>query len=395
MKTELPCSVVRDMLPLLADGLLSAESERILHRHLEGCEACRGVFADMTAPEPETEADRAELDYLKKLRSRKNRLVAAVLMSVALIGGAVFAWLHVQAGKAAVSYDESSKTLVVYAAGEGKRLELPEEAVAQAQTLDAQYDSFHMALYLPLLRNEAVPLREYLPAYLERTEKGFDFIRTYLRENCTDSYPAGRADKYVELNVQPEGEYTWSELEDRIVLDIGSMYWHREELYILSLLGGNGVQWRQLGYAWYLGSCLNPYSEALANSSMELLKEQPYYEAYLRLGGTEELTPENYRRLNDAAAFLCLRDGMFWGTAYESAPLYRTALYKGPAAAKDPGNKMSVSMATSFVAYLADEYGFSQLSAFCFGQLSFEQAFGTDFNSTYDAWAAHILHTAG
>ena len=145
MKTELPCSVVRDMLPLLADGLLSAESERILHRHLESCEACRGVFADMTAPEPETEADRAELDYLKKLRSRRNRLVAAVLISVALIGGAVFAWLHVQAGKAAVSYDESSKTLVVYAAGEGKSLELPEEAVAQAQTLDAQYDSLAAA----------------------------------------------------------------------------------------------------------------------------------------------------------------------------------------------------------------------------------------------------------
>ncbi len=394
MKTTLPCSVARDMLPLLADGLLSAESEAILRQHLESCDACCKLFAEMSEPEMPSELDKLELDYLKKVRVKRNRMIVGMLLAVVLLAAGVFAWLHAQAGKTAVSYDEGSRTLVVYAAGKGKSLELPEE-VAEAQTLDAQYDSFRMALYLPLLSKADTPLEEYLPVYLERTESSIDFMRTYLRENCADSYPARRADKYVELNIQPEEEYTWSELEDRIVLNMGSLYWHREELYILSLLGSNGVQWRQLGYAWYLGTCLNPYSEALANTSMDLLKELPYYDAYLRLGGTEELTPENYRKMYDAVAWLCLSDGMFWGTDYESAPLYRTALYKGPAAAKDPGNKMSVYMATSFVAFLADEYGFSEVSAFCFGQLSFEQAFGTDFNSAYDTWASHILNTAG
>lgn len=394
MKMTLPCSVVRDMLPSLADGLLSAESETLIGQHLKSCDACREIFADMTEPEAIPENDRAELDYLKKVRSRRNRLVAAVLLTVAFIGAGLLVWLHTQAGKASVSFDEGSHTLVVYANGEGKKLELPEE-VNQARTLDAQYDSFRMAMYLPLLSDAEAPLPEYLPAYLERTKNSFDFIRSYLRENCADSYPAERADKYVELNIQPEGEYTWTELEDRIVLDIGKLYWHREELYILSMLGGSGVQWQQLGYAWYLGTCLNPYSEALASSSMELLKQQPYYDAYLRLGGTEELTAENYRRMYDATAWLCLTEGMYWGTAYESAPLYKTALYKGPSLAKAPENNMSVCMATSFIAFLADECGFSEVSAFCFGELSFEQAFGTDFNSAYDAWAAHILNTAG
>lgn len=394
MKMTLPCSVVRDMLPLLADGLLSAESETLLREHLKSCDACRKMFEEMTEPEIMTETDKLELDYLKKVRGRRNRLVAAILLSVALVGGGVFMWLQAQAGKATVSYDESSKTLVVYSNGEGKKLELPEE-IAQAQTLDAQYDSFRMAMYLPLLSEAETPLTEYLPAYLERTKNSIDFMRTYLRENCADSYPAERADKYVELKIQPEGEYTWTELEDRIVLDIGKLYWHREELYILSMLGGSGVQWQQLGYAWYLGTCLNPYSEALANTSMELLKEQPYYDAYLRLGGTQELTPENYRRMYDATAWLCLTEGMYWGSAYESSPLYKTALYKGPSLAKAPANEMSVCMATSFVAFLADEYGFSEVSAFCFGKLSFEQAFGTDFNSAYDAWSENILNTVG
>ncbi len=394
MKMTLPCSVVRDMLPLLADGLLSAESETLLREHLKSCDACRKMFEEMTEPEIMTETDKLELDYLKKVRGRRNRLVAAILLSVALVGGGVFVWLHAQAGKATVSYDEGSQTLVVYSNGEGKKLELPEE-IAQAQTLDAQYDSFRMAMYLPLLSEADIPLNEYLPAYLERTKNSIDFMRTYLRENCADSYPAERADKYVELNIQPEGEYTWTELEDRIVLDIGKLYWHREELYILSMLGGSGVQWQQLGYAWYLGTCLNPYSEALASSSIELLKQQPYYDAYLRLGGTEELTPGNYRRMYDATAWLCLTEGMYWGSAYESAPLYKTALYKGPSLAKAPANEMSVCMATSFVAFLADEYGFSEVSAFCFGNLSFEQAFGTDFNSAYDAWSENILNTVG
>ena len=394
MKMTLPCSVVRDMLPMLADGLLSAESETLLREHLKSCDACRKMFEEMTEPEIMTETDKLELDYLKKVRGRRNRLVAAILLSVALVGGGVFVWLQAQAGKATVSYDESSKTLVVYSNGEGKKLELPEE-IAQAQTLDAQYDSFRMAMYLPLLSEAETPLTEYLPAYLERTKNSIDFMRTYLRENCADSYPAERADKYVELKIQPEGEYTWTELEDRIVLDIGKLYWHREELYILSMLGGSGVQWQQLGYAWYLGTCLNPYSEALANTSMELLKQQPYYEAYLHLGGTQELTPENYRRMYDATAWLCLTEGMYWGSAYESAPLYKTALYKGPSLAKAPANEMSVCMATSFVAFLADEYGFSEVSDFCFGKLSFEQAFGTDFNSAYDAWADYVLNSVG
>lgn len=394
MKMTLPCSVVRDMLPLLADGLLSMESEMLLREHLKSCDVCHEIFADMTEPAAIPENDKAELDYLKKVRSRRNRLVAAVLLTATLIGTGLLAWLHIQAGKATVSYNEGSRTLVVYANGEGKKLELPEE-VSQAQTLDAQYDSFRMAMYLPLLSEDDTPLSEYLPAYLERTKNSIDFIRSYLRENCADSYPAERADKYVELNIQPEGEYTWTELEDRIVLDIGKLYWHREELYILSMLGGSGVQWQQLGYAWYLGTCLNPYSESLASSSMELLKQQPYYDAYLDLGGTEELTPENYRRMYDATAWLCLTEGMYWGSAYESAPLYKTALYKGPSAAKSPANEMSVCMATSFVAFLADEFGFSRVSAFCFGQMGFEQAFGTDFNRAYDAWSAHILNAVG
>ena len=390
MKQALNCSVARDMLPLLADGLLSQESETLLREHLSECGACREIFREMTDPEPAQETDRVELDYLKKVKRSRTRLLAGALLAVLLIAGGLIAWFRAQTGKTAVSYDEGSRTLVVYATGGGKNLKLPGE-VSMAQTLDAQYDSFHMTVCLPLLRTGEAPMEEYLPAYLERTERSLDFLRGYLRENCADSYPADRADKYVELNIRPEGKYTWNETGDRIVLNIGDYYWHREELYILSLLGTRYVQWKQLGYAWYLGSCLDPYGEVLSSTSPEALKGQSYYEVYLRMGGTEEMTPENYRILTDAVAWRCLSDRMYWGTAYESTPLRYTALYRGPTVSTDPGNEMSVSMATSFIAYLSDEYGFDRVSTFCFGKTGFEEVFGTDFQSAYDAWSARIL----
>ena len=57
MREKLSCSVARDMLPLLADGLLSAESEEILKEHLKECQACREIYGQMTDPEPAPAAE--------------------------------------------------------------------------------------------------------------------------------------------------------------------------------------------------------------------------------------------------------------------------------------------------------------------------------------------------
>ncbi|MBR0356355.1 MAG: hypothetical protein IJH54_02635, partial [Clostridia bacterium] len=54
---------------------------------------------------------------------------------------------------------------------------------------------------------------------------------------------------------------------------------------------------------------------------------------------------------------------------------------------------MSVYMAASFVAWLSDNYGFEAVSQFCFGQKTFEEAFGTNFEAAFDAWKAWIVDT--
>ena len=42
MKHE--CSIVRDLLPLYAEGMLSQESTAFVKEHLESCDDCRAAY---------------------------------------------------------------------------------------------------------------------------------------------------------------------------------------------------------------------------------------------------------------------------------------------------------------------------------------------------------------
>ena len=218
-----------------------------------------------------------------------------------------------------------------------------------------------------------------------------------MREYSNNEGLTARAEKFVDLSIMNPDDYSWSEQDDRIELKIGDYYWHREEMYVLSLLGSNIVQWKQLGYAWYLGSCIDPYAEVLPVVLInDNRKSLPYYETYTKAGGTDAVTPENYRILNDTVAYTCLTEGMYWGgSPYEDYPLKNTAIYHAPSKIKDPGDDMSVSMATSFIGYLSDKYGFDKVSDFCFSDRTFNDAFGTDYQTEYDSWSEWILNTYG
>ena len=395
MNNKLPCYIVRDMLPQYAEDLLSQESTRDIKRHLEECEECREIYRLMTGAEPEIpEEDVKEVDYLKKVRKSRSKVIIAAIVIVALVACGAFINSRIQAAKATINYDETSKTMVIYGKDDTD-IKIP-GTVNDANELDAQFDNFHVKVNLPILRTGDKSLQEYLPKYLGRTNESLKFIRDYMKENCENEGLIGRADKYVDISVMSQNEYVWSELEDRIELEIGAYYWHREEMYVLSLLGSKNVQWKQLGYAWYLGACIDPYSETFDISFSDHMDELPYYEAYTRGGGTTEPGPGNYKILNDAVSYMCLTEDFPDGTPYEVSPLKNTALYSAPGKAPaDPGDEMSVCMATSFIAYLSDQYGFDKVSDFCFGMDNFEKAFGTDYQSAYDSWAEWIIGTYG
>jgi hypothetical protein len=79
---------------------------------------------------------------------------------------------------------------------------------------------------------------------------------------------------------------------------------------------------------------------------------------------------------------------MNWGTAYESYPITEIGGFTEPA---DQGDDMSVTMASSFCAYLAEHYGFDKLTSYCSGQEDFYGAFGTSFDRAYARWQKEII----
>lgn len=95
MKDNLPCAVVRDLLPIYVEGLTEPETNAAVEAHLKTCPACTARLAAMRAPEPSPEAETAkEVDYLKKVKRRSwKRVVLAVLITVLVLMGALAAKL--------------------------------------------------------------------------------------------------------------------------------------------------------------------------------------------------------------------------------------------------------------------------------------------------------------
>lgn len=93
MKQQIPCEVVRDLLPSYVDGLTSEATNGLLEAHLESCAPCRRAYEVMktpTAPVADVN-ETAEIDFLKKTkRSTRRKVLAALLAVLALAAALLF-----------------------------------------------------------------------------------------------------------------------------------------------------------------------------------------------------------------------------------------------------------------------------------------------------------------
>lgn len=97
MKNDLTCGVVRDLLPSYVEGLTSTESNTAVERHLSGCPDCAQLRTALAgAPKQAAPEDAKEVDYLKKVKRRGwRRVAAAVAVTVLLFTAGVAAKLFV------------------------------------------------------------------------------------------------------------------------------------------------------------------------------------------------------------------------------------------------------------------------------------------------------------
>ncbi len=83
---ELGCPVVKDLLPLYADGVLSEESAALVSKHLESCADCRKAYeAVLEKPSVPAEKDAAPLLLIKKKMRKKKILTVVVTVIVTLV----------------------------------------------------------------------------------------------------------------------------------------------------------------------------------------------------------------------------------------------------------------------------------------------------------------------
>ena len=88
MKNE--CHIVRDLMPLYTEGMLSNESAAFVKTHLETCEDCRGAYSGEETP-PVTEADTAqqragEAGVLRTLKKKlRKQTWCAIIITVAVV----------------------------------------------------------------------------------------------------------------------------------------------------------------------------------------------------------------------------------------------------------------------------------------------------------------------
>ena len=92
MKNDLTCALVRDLLPSYVEGLTSEETNTAVEAHLASCPACAAIRDHLVDPEPESEEEAREVDYLKKVKRRSGkRVVLAVLLTLLVVIGAILA----------------------------------------------------------------------------------------------------------------------------------------------------------------------------------------------------------------------------------------------------------------------------------------------------------------
>ena len=85
------CEIVRDLLPLYADGLCSEESRRAVEEHLKSCEACRKLLpedpAEMPSPAAGSEGEDGVLRSISQEWKRQKHLSRrrGILLGMALL----------------------------------------------------------------------------------------------------------------------------------------------------------------------------------------------------------------------------------------------------------------------------------------------------------------------
>ena len=432
MKNKLSCEIVKDLLPSYIDQLTSKETSEAGAAHLSDCESCRAAYREMTNSEPPKD-EQPEVDYLKKVRNSRRRIrnIAIIAASGVLVLGLVAVLIATQSKKKSekdaqtiteleqqaeadaqtiteleqqielptVTYDPETKALVIIGTGRYDEAVIPEEA-EDAISLDVQDDEFHLTMDPTVRNNKDETLKDFIPGFLDRTEKSLQFLRGWFRENAGEYYDPARVEKMIDFYITEDSRYLCQNNRDRIKIYTSRLYWNRDTALVYAMMDCS-FAWPQIGYMQNLAYATDPYNEWLLvmDDSAEEFASIPYYQAAVKAGlDPEHVTPEGYAIMTDTIALYAVKEDWIHsadGRSMEYLPVSKTAFFTvSPETFADKANhEMTGFMAGSFIHRLTDVYGLDAVNAFVFGAKTFDEAFGVDYETARDAWIAWLYET--
>lgn len=181
--TTLPCDIVRDLLPLYHDGVVSETTGQAVETHLEGCPPCRQEYEDLCAELPQEAQQNSTQDkfseMMKKLRQKRViRTIVVALAACGLLAGLIaFLW-------------------------EVPLLDVPAEDMAFSQVYRFEVDGqekffilFSSPVYTGYAYSKVTPSKED-PSTLVLSKKTTVFAREAQKEWRNDDWFLADADSY-------------------------------------------------------------------------------------------------------------------------------------------------------------------------------------------------------
>jgi hypothetical protein len=94
--SEIKCEVIKDLLPIYADGLTSEVTNTEIEKHLAGCEDCNKFYKEISGEigeefplEKQDEKEKKQIKYLHKLNRRTLKTVGLTVLGIVLVVGGV------------------------------------------------------------------------------------------------------------------------------------------------------------------------------------------------------------------------------------------------------------------------------------------------------------------
>ncbi len=92
---NITCNVIRDLLPLYAEGLAGDDTVKLVEEHLAACEDCRKALQELRAPvKLSADTDAAPLRRVRsKMQKQKTRAIILTALICLVVATTLFGWL--------------------------------------------------------------------------------------------------------------------------------------------------------------------------------------------------------------------------------------------------------------------------------------------------------------